>query len=141
MVQGHWLLNDAPGQYVQLNYRTDRIGPPFQDALDAGGRPSLRALMVEVLTRDGYQFNSGYSMPGELLFWRPASQTLYWLQLQRTSAGFVSRGGVDAPSPFLMSPLLNARVGTAQSSNNLVSLVGGINRGLDGATSIFVIRV
>lgn len=140
-VQGHWLLNDRPGQYSQLNYRTERIGPPFQEALEGGGRPSLRALMVEVLTRDGYQIDSGYSMPGELLFWRPESRTLYWLQLQRTSAGFISRRGVDAPSPLLMSPLLDARVGTAQRSNNLVSLVGGINRSLDGATSIFVIRI
>lgn len=140
-VQGHWLLNDAPGQYSQLNYRTDRIGPPFQDALEAGGRPSLRALMVEVLTRDGYQIDFSYPMPGELLFRRPKSQTLYWLQLQRTSAGVVSRSGVNAPSPFLMSTLLNERVGTAQRSNNLVSLMGGINRSHDGATSIFVIRI
>ncbi|WP_236412899.1 dermonecrotic toxin domain-containing protein [Pseudomonas syringae] len=140
-VQGHWLLNDAPRQYSQLNYRTDRIGQLFKDALKDGDRPSLRALMVEVLTRDGYQFDFSYPMPGELLFRRPGSQTLYWLQLQRTSAGVVSRSGVNAPSPFLMSTSLNAQVGAAQSGNNLVSLMGGINHSLDGATSIFVIRI
>lgn len=141
-IGGGWWLDNGPGQFTQMTYRTERIWLPLQHAVDSGSRASLKTLMSTVLTRDGYEVIASYAMPSELLFRRPAGEALYWLQLQRASGSVVRRSEAHAPSALLMDAPLRAQVGAARASNNLVPLVGGINRTLAGGTpSIFIIRV
>ncbi|WP_285428693.1 DUF6543 domain-containing protein [Pseudomonas sp. lyk4-R2A-8] len=140
--QGHWRLVTQPHLYTRLTFRTDHTPILLYNALVSRTDGTLKALMNQVLIRDGYIVMSAYSPPGEVLFKRPARDTLYWLRLRRVFGEVVESG----PNVTLRETLLDAasrrQVNAARAAGKLVSLVGGIHVPFEGsAAAIFVLRV
>lgn len=140
--QGNWRLVSRPGEYTQLTFRTDRNRVFLHNAQVSRTDVTLKTLMEEVLGFDGYQVMSGYTSPGEMLFKRPARDTLYWLHLRRVVGDEVDGKPFVPIRQASMEPDTRSQVTAAQVAGKLVSLVGGIHVPFEGgAVGIFVLRI
>ncbi|MOA43142.1 hypothetical protein D3C78_1652650 [compost metagenome] len=97
--------------------------------------------MTERLTGSRYQVVPG-GAGSELIFRRPGRETLYWLTLRSVVGDVVEGGSYVGPRTHQMDPATRALFVQAQADNNLVTLIGGIQRPVEGgAVNIFVFRI
>ena len=140
--QGNWRLVSRPGEYTHLTFRTDRNRVFLHNAQVSRTDVTLKTLMEEVLGLDGYLITSGYTSPGEMLFKRPARDTLYWLHLRRVVGDEVDGTPFVPIRQASMESVTRSQVTAAQVAGKLVSLVGGIHVPFEGgAVGIFVLRI
>lgn len=136
-----WHLGESSGFFGHLRFSTRSVALLLHNALVSGTEGTLRALMVEVLTRSRYQLLEGYNVVGELLFTRPGRDTVYWMSLRRAQSNWIEEGANVQPRTQAMSPETRHRVAQAQVSNNFVILVGGVQALAErGESSLFVFR-
>jgi hypothetical protein len=138
---GTWPLNSLPGYYSRLNFSTDGIPLLLHDALSSRSGSTLRALMIERLTGSRYELVAGGAV-SELIFRRPGREALYWLTLRRVAGDVVEGRHYVGPRTDLMDSATRALFIQAQATNNLVTLIGGIQRPVGGgAVNIFILRI
>lgn len=137
---GTWTLNSLPGYYNRLHFNTDGVPLLLHDALSSGSAGTLRALMVERLTGSHYEMVAGGAV-SELVFRRPGHQTLYWMTLRNVAGDVVEGRHYVGPRAGLMDPATRALFVQAQAGNNLVTLIGGIQRPVAGVVNIFIFRI
>lgn len=140
-LDGSWTLNSPPGYYSRLHFSTEGVDVLLHDALSSGSGSTLRTLMTERLTGSRYQVVPG-GAGSELIFRRPGRETLYWLTLRSVVGDVVEGGSYVGPRTHQMDPATRALFVQAQADNNLVTLIGGIQRPVEGgAVNIFVFRI
>ncbi|CAI2799013.1 hypothetical protein K7402_28695 [Pseudomonas fluorescens group sp.] len=136
-----WHLGESSGFFGHLRFRTDPVALLLHNTLTSGTEGTLRALMIEVLTRSRYQILDGYNVVGELLFTRPGRDTVYWMSLRRAQGNWVDEGVNVQPRVQAMQPDTRNLVARARVSNNFVILVGGVRSSVDGGeVSLFIFR-
>ena len=72
----------------------------------------------------------------------PGREALYWLTLRRVAGDVVEGRHYVGPRTDLMDSATRALFIQAQATNNLVTLIGGIQRPVGGgAVNIFILRI
>lgn len=137
---GSWPLNSISSHYSRLHFSTDGVPLLLHDALSSGSASTLRALMIERLTGSGYEMVAGGAM-SELIFRRPGHETLYWMTLRNVVGDVVEGSHYVGPRGELMEPATRGLFIQAQAGNNLVTLIGGVQRPVAGAVKIFIFRI
>jgi hypothetical protein len=142
-VGGNWPLNDWPGHYRVLQFRTDPVAAHMRSATLSGSFGPLREMMIEVLVRSGYRVVDSPRLATELIFNRAGSSTVYCLTLRRTAGNSVSALQYTAPNVGLMEVATQNLVNQARASRNFIELVGGLRVHPWGGPEpeIFIIRV
>lgn len=135
-----------PKVWRRLDFEPDSFHPYYHQAVTRQGPVTLRALMVEVMSRVARaEFLDSTEDGTALLFRRVGDDTLYCLNPVDVTEPFIT-GQVErfsVPQSYFSFPNRSGLVGSALRENKLINLVGGVQHNRHGVQppQLFIIKL